>query len=172
MIDTRGAGTNRRWLSLPALARDTATTLRRPRSETAGTATGGRSRGEDRRRLVCASRGRPSTEPGLERRLDAFDTWMTHLELALEGLQDALYRQAVREDGSVADLRERRDSDRVEALEAEARYARERYDRYRATTYGPRPASLARLRELQRIHEGAEAQLGRARQAQAAKAGD
>ena len=97
---------------------------------------------------------------------------MTHLELALEGLQDALYRQAVREDGSVADLRERRDSDRVEALEAEARYARERYDRYRATTYGPRPASLARLRELQRIHEGAEAQLGRARQAQAAKAGD
>jgi hypothetical protein len=60
----------------------------------------------------------------------------------------------------------------IEALEAEARYARERYDLYRAKTYGPRPTSLARLRELQRIHEGAEARLRRARQAQAAKASD
>ena len=60
----------------------------------------------------------------------------------------------------------------IEALEAEARYARERYDLYRAKTYGPRPTSPTRLRELQRIHEAAEARLRRARQAQAAKAGD
>lgn len=59
----------------------------------------------------------------------------------------------------------------IAALEAEARYARERYELYRAKTYGPRPASLARLRELQRIHEGAEARL-RARRAHAATDGD
>ena len=60
----------------------------------------------------------------------------------------------------------------IEALEAEARYARERYQLYRAKAYGPRPTSVARLRELQRIHEGAEARLRRARQADAGKAGD
>ena len=40
----------------------------------------------------------------------------------------------------------------IEALEVEARYARERYQLYRAKAYGPRPTSMARLRELQRIH--------------------
>jgi hypothetical protein len=60
------------------------------------------------------------------------------------------------------------DSPSIEALEAEARYARERYDLYRAKTYGPRPTSPARLRELERIREGAEARLRRARRAQAA----
>jgi hypothetical protein len=60
----------------------------------------------------------------------------------------------------------------IEALEAEARYARERYHLYRAKTYGPRPTSPARLRELERVLEGAEARLRRARQAQAAKTGD
>ena len=61
----------------------------------------------------------------------------------------------------------------IESLEAEARYARERYDLYRAKTYGPRPTSLARLRELERIHVGAEARLKRApRQAQRAQAAD
>jgi hypothetical protein len=64
------------------------------------------------------------------------------------------------------------ESPSIEALEAEARYARERYQLYRARAYGPRPTNMARLRELQRIHEGAEARLRRARQAQAAKAGD
>lgn len=64
------------------------------------------------------------------------------------------------------------DSPSIEALEAEARYARERYDLYRAKTYGPRPTIPARLRELQRIHEGAAARLRRARQARAAKAAD
>ena len=59
----------------------------------------------------------------------------------------------------------------IETLEAEARYARERYQLYRAKTYGPRPTSMARLRELQRISEGADARQRRARQGQAAKAG-
>jgi len=56
---------------------------------------------------------------------------------------------------------------RIEELEAEARHARERYQLYRAKTYGPRPTSMTRLNELQRIHEGAEARLRRARQRQA-----
>jgi uncharacterized coiled-coil protein SlyX len=69
---------------------------------------------------------RPSTSPGpepdLERRLDALEARMTHLEAALEGLQDALYRQAVREDESLADLRERTQPDRIaRGLSADAR---------------------------------------------------
>jgi hypothetical protein len=55
----------------------------------------------------------------------------------------------------------------LETLEAEARYARERYQLYRAKAYGPRPTSMARLRELQRLREGAEARLRRARERQA-----
>jgi hypothetical protein len=58
----------------------------------------------------------------------------------------------------------------IEELEAEARYARERYQLYRAKTYGPRPTSMARLRELERIYEGAEARLRRARERGAATA--
>ena len=58
----------------------------------------------------------------------------------------------------------------IETLEAEARYARERYQLYRARTYGPRATSMTRLRELQRIHEGAEARLDRARRAAADRA--
>jgi hypothetical protein len=57
------------------------------------------------------------------------------------------------------------ESPNIAELEAEARYARERYQLYRARTYGPRPTSMSRLRELQRIHEGAEARLARARRA-------
>ncbi len=53
---------------------------------------------------------------------------------------------------------------RIEELRAEARYARERYDLYRAKTYGMRPTSAARLRELERIHRGADARLRRAEQ--------
>jgi hypothetical protein len=46
-------------------------------------------------------------------------------------------------------------------LEAEARYARERYELYRAKAYGPRLTSAARLRELHRRSEFAEARLDR-----------
>jgi hypothetical protein len=54
--------------------------------------------------------------------------------------------------------------ERIEDLEAEARYRRERVELYRAKTYGPRPTSLTRLRELQRAHEAAEARLRAARE--------
>jgi hypothetical protein len=60
----------------------------------------------------------------------------------------------------------------LETLEAEARYARERYQLYRAKAYGPRPTSPARMRELQRLHEGAEARLKRARERQARPPGE
>lgn len=46
--------------------------------------------------------------------------------------------------------------DRVEALQAEARHSRERYQLYRARTYGPRATSPARLRELKRLSETAQ----------------
>ncbi len=59
------------------------------------------------------------------------------------------------------------DPARIEDLRVEARYRRERYELYRAKMYGLRPTSTARLRELERAHEGAEARLRRAEQEQA-----
>jgi hypothetical protein len=50
----------------------------------------------------------------------------------------------------------------VEQLRAELQYLRERRDLYRAKVYGPRPASLTRLRELEREYELAESRLRRA----------
>lgn len=60
-------------------------------------------------------------------------------------------------------------SSRIEDLRIEARYRRERYDLYRAKTYGPRPTTLARLSELERAHQGADARLRRAEQEQASR---
>jgi hypothetical protein len=48
-------------------------------------------------------------------------------------------------------------------LEAEARYARERYQLYKAQAYGSRLTSPARLRELERNSKSAKARLDRAR---------
>lgn len=47
----------------------------------------------------------------------------------------------------------------LDDLRAEARHARERYQLYKAKAYGQRPTSPARLRELQRAYEQAEARL-------------
>ena len=47
--------------------------------------------------------------------------------------------------------------------EVEARYARERYQLYKAKAYGPRPTSPARLRELERACQLAQDRLRRAR---------
>ena len=47
----------------------------------------------------------------------------------------------------------------LENLRAEAHHARERYQLDKAKAYGPRPTSSARMRELQRIYEYAEARL-------------
>ena len=44
-------------------------------------------------------------------------------------------------------------SRRIEELRAEARYARERYDIYRAKMYGLRPTTMTRFRELEQIHQ-------------------
>jgi hypothetical protein len=51
----------------------------------------------------------------------------------------------------------------VGQLEAEERYHRERLALYRARSYGSRPTSPARLRELRRIWEAAKARLTHAR---------
>lgn len=56
-------------------------------------------------------------------------------------------------------------SSRIAELTAEARYHRERLELYRAKTYGPRPTSPTRLRELERMHLGAASRLRRAQQA-------
>ena len=48
---------------------------------------------------------------------------------------------------------------RLAELEAEERFARERYQLYKAKAYGQRPTSPERLRELQRAYEQAQARL-------------
>jgi hypothetical protein len=53
----------------------------------------------------------------------------------------------------------------IEELRAEARYARERYDLYRAKAYGSRPTSETRMRELERVCRSAEDRLRRAEEA-------
>ena len=59
------------------------------------------------------------------------------------------------------------DAARIEELRAEARYHRERYELYRAKMYGGRPTTMARLRELERVHQGAEARFRWAQQERA-----
>jgi hypothetical protein len=46
-------------------------------------------------------------------------------------------------------------------LQAEARYARERYQIYKARTHGSKPTDPARLAELERISDTAEGRLRR-----------
>jgi hypothetical protein len=58
--------------------------------------------------------------------------------------------------------------ERIDELEAEARYARERVELYRAKMYGSRPTSMTRMRELERTAEGAQQRLERARERAAA----
>ncbi len=50
-------------------------------------------------------------------------------------------------------------ADRVDELRVLARFARQRRDLYRAKSYGARPSSEARLRELERECEQAEERL-------------
>ncbi|HSD80468.1 MAG TPA: hypothetical protein VLB47_07400 [Solirubrobacteraceae bacterium] len=51
---------------------------------------------------------------------------------------------------------------RLDVLRAEARYARERLDLYRARAYGLRPVRESRLRELERAAQAAEERYRRA----------
>ena len=48
-----------------------------------------------------------SAEVVWEQRLDALDARIEHLERALEGLQDAVYRHALQEDENIGELRRR-----------------------------------------------------------------
>jgi hypothetical protein len=52
---------------------------------------------------------------------------------------------------------------RLAELEAQARYARERYQLYRAKAYGPRLTSRGRLDELERQSKRANSRLERAK---------
>ena len=47
-------------------------------------------------------------------------------------------------------------TDHLHDLRAKAKYARERYQLYKAKAHGQRPTSPARLRELQRASEQSE----------------
>jgi hypothetical protein len=58
---------------------------------------------------------------------------------------------------------------RIDELKADARYHRERRDRYRAKVYGPRPTSLVRLKELERACALSDSRLRRAQQEHEAK---
>ena len=52
---------------------------------------------------------------------------------------------------------------RIAELAAQARYARERYQLYRARAYGSRLTSAGRLRELERVSTLAQTRLERAK---------
>jgi uncharacterized coiled-coil protein SlyX len=53
-------------------------------------------------------RSRPrSPDVGWERRLETLEARIAHLEAELEGFQDAVYRQSVREDENIDELRRR-----------------------------------------------------------------
>jgi hypothetical protein len=48
---------------------------------------------------------------------------------------------------------------KLDDLRVQASYWRQKHDLYRAKAYGPRPTSPARLRELERTAQAAEARL-------------
>jgi hypothetical protein len=54
---------------------------------------------------------------------------------------------------------------RMEELQAEANYHRERYQLYKAKTYGPLLTSAKRLAELERRYQGASSRLRSAERA-------
>ncbi len=56
---------------------------------------------------------RPAPDIGWERRLETLEARTEHLELVLEGLQDAVHRRAVREDESIGELRRRTEPDQI-----------------------------------------------------------
>jgi uncharacterized coiled-coil protein SlyX len=65
---------------------------------------------------------RPPLDAEIERRLSALDARLDHLESALEGLQDALYRESVRGEAARAELHERTEPDHIaRQLSADAR---------------------------------------------------
>ena len=62
-------------------------------------------------------------------------------------------------------------ANRLEQLEAEARYHAERLKLYRARVYGGRPTTMTRMRELERLCEHADRRLRRAQKQPLSHAG-
>ena len=54
-----------------------------------------------------------SSDVGWDHRLEKLEARMEHLEAELEGLQDAVYRQAGREDKNIDELRRRTETGQV-----------------------------------------------------------
>ena len=65
------------------------------------------------RRPGAARSGSGSPEAGWEQRLETLAARVEHLEAQLEGLQDAVYRQAVLEQEHIADLRRRTEPEQL-----------------------------------------------------------
>ncbi len=65
------------------------------------------------RRLWQKRSSRPDQDVEWERRFERLETRTEHLELVLEGLQDAVHRRAVREDESIGELRRRTEPDQI-----------------------------------------------------------
>ncbi len=57
--------------------------------------------------------GSPSADVGRQRRLEALEARVEHLETAHEGLQDAVHRRAVLEDEKIGELRRRTDPNQL-----------------------------------------------------------
>ena len=75
-----------------------------------------------RRRSSNASPSPPQPDTDFERRLEALETRVAHLESALEGLQDATYRQATTQDKRIDELQKRTAPDQIaRALTDDAR---------------------------------------------------
>jgi uncharacterized protein YukE len=64
------------------------------------------------RRSAARSSSR-SPDPGWEQRLETLATRVEHLEAELEGLQDAVYHQAVREQENIGELRRRMEPEQL-----------------------------------------------------------
>ena len=74
------------------------------------------------RRRPPAERRSPSTLPSNDQRLGALEERVSHLEQLLEGLQDAVHRQALRHDKRVGDLETRTEPGELsKALSKDAR---------------------------------------------------
>jgi len=102
------------------------------------------------RRETCSTPERTGAEAGSSR---GFGPWRCAIGAAL----------AWSEPNSAS--RKRMSTDHLDDLRARAQHARQRYQLYKAKAFGQRPTSQARLRELQRECEQAEARL-RAAQAE------
>jgi hypothetical protein len=66
-----------------------------------------------RRRSSVPAFETPATEADWDRRLKMVEARVEHLETALEGVQDALYRHQVLDEENIAELRRRTDPEQI-----------------------------------------------------------